>query len=234
MANSQQDSETRELARWQRRLLPFAIGSIAVLAVFFFASSLWEMQRFRDMINYQPGNGLVRTLEAFERAQPQAASAAEAHEHLRWKTLVLLEAEALNHRYAQVNATLMLRAWTRHLGFLTGMVLAFVGAIFILSKLREDMTSLSAEGSGAKGALATSSPGIVLITLGSVLMVVTLTIDFEFTTTDAPVYVFRDTETVPAATALPPAPPLLDDSAARETEEQELFGKIRLEKADEE
>ena len=80
---------------------------------------------------------------------------------MRWKTLLLLEEQTIEHRYAQVNATLMLRAWTRHLGFLTGMILAFVGAIFILSKLSESETRLSAEGGGAKGALATSSPVVL-------------------------------------------------------------------------
>ena len=232
MARTPQDNEARELVRWQRRLLPFAVGSIAVLAVFFFASSVWELQRFGRIVSYQSSDRIERTLQEFERAQPQAADAAERQEFLRWKTLVLLEDEALKRRYAQVNATLMLRAWTRHLGFLTGMILAFVGAIFILTKLREDVTTLSGEGGGAKGALATSSPGIVLATLGTVLMVVTLTVDFEFSTTDTPVYVGRDSGPATDRTGLPPAPPLLDDPEAQRAEENDLFGPRPEEKAD--
>ena len=58
---------------------------------------------------------------------------------------------------------------------------ALVGSIFILARLSESETRLSSEGGGAKLALATSSPGIVLAVLGTILMVVTLTIDFTFT-----------------------------------------------------
>jgi len=157
-----------------------------------------------------------KSLAAYEQAvRPEARD----QDYLHWKTLVLLEESAIQHRYSQVSATLMLRAWTRHLGFLTGMILALVGAIFILAKLSEKETSLSAEAAGAKGALATSSPGIVLAVLGTTLMVVTLTTDFSFTTTDVPVYL----RTVDAGAAALPPPAALDDEAARKAEEASLF-----------
>ena len=222
----EQAFEARERARWQRRLLPFLIGAISLMALFFFGSSFYQLDRFGQAISYPPDQRIERSLAAYERGHavvtPRADAAARADdfEYLRWKTLVQLEQDTLDHRYAQVNATLLLRAWTRHLGFLTGMILALVGAIFILAKLREEETRLSGEGAGAKAALATTSPGIVLATLGTVLMVVTLTVNFEFTTTDRPVYLGADAG---GAGALLPPPPLADE-AARRAEEANLFG----------
>lgn len=209
--------KARDLARWQKRLLPFAIASISLMAVFFFVSSLIQLGRLSETIAYQPDSSVSVALAASERANPALATEGE---HLRWKTLVMLEKEALARRYTQVNATLMLRAWTRHLGFLTGMILAFVGAIFILAKLSETETQLSLESAGAKGALATSSPGLVLAVLGTVLMIVTLTVNFEFSTRDLPVYLPGASPTGEAA--LPPPPPL-DNPDAQRKEEQELF-----------
>jgi hypothetical protein len=48
-----------------------------------------------------------------------------------------LETNIVERRYHQANVSLMSRVWTRYLGFVTGMVLAMVGSIFILGKLRE-------------------------------------------------------------------------------------------------
>ena len=210
-------SEARELARWQRKLLPFAIAAISLMGLFFFATSLIQVDRLGKAIAYTPSAEVERALAAYERRPDAVPDLA----YMQWKTRVLLERDALSHRYAQVNATLMLRAWTRHLGFLTGMILALVGAVFILAKLREGETTLSGEGAGAKAALATSSPGIVLAVLGTVLMVVTLTANFEFSTTDVPVYIGR--ESGGGEAAMPAAPDLTDDNA-RQSEEAKLFG----------
>jgi hypothetical protein len=210
----------RERAQWQRRLLPFAIVAIASLAIAFFAISVIEVRRLADRVTYAPGGTVDAALASVETASASASAIERAELH-RWRTLVLMEREVLRQRYAQVNATLLLNAWTRHLGFLTGMILAFVGAVFILSRLSEPATRLSAEGGGLKGQLATSSPGIVLSVLGTVLMVVTLATDFEFTTTDTPVYLAS--RTPPAEVVSQPLP--LGDEAARAVEEAALFGQ---------
>lgn len=209
-------SERRERATWQKRLLPFLVTAISLMGLFFFVSSLLQLGKLGDAVAYQPDERIPAAMAAYEKTAPPDA------DYLRWKTLVLLEKSALDHRYAQVNATLMLRAWTRHLGFLTGMILALTGSIFILARLSESETRISAEGSGVKGALATSSPGIVLAVLGTVLMVITLTVDFEFSTSDAPIYVGG---AAPRPAAELPAPAPLIDPAALAAKEKELFGK---------
>lgn len=208
-------TERREQAAWRKRLLPFLIVAISLMAVFFFVTSLLQLGRLGEAVRYQPDTRIERALTAYE------GGTKPTDDYVRWKTMVLLEQAAIDHRYAQVNATLMLRAWTRHLGFLTGMILALVGSIFILARLSETETRMSSEGGGAKLAIATSSPGIVLAVLGTVLMVVTLTIDFEFETSDVPIYVGGSGAAHAPATAAPPKP--LETEAARTAEDAALM-----------
>jgi hypothetical protein len=206
-------TDARELEAWRRNLLPFSIIGLTAMAILFFTVSIWQLQRLDTTLAYRPSHEVQAALAGYEKtAQPDG-------DYLRWKTLVLLEEDAIDHRYEQVNATLILRAWTRHLGFLTGMILSLVGAIFILARLSESETKLSTNLKVLRFALATTSPGIVLATLGAVLMVITLTVDFQFTTSDAPVYVMN----TGAPAALPPAKALTTPDALKK-EEADLFG----------
>jgi hypothetical protein len=205
--------DPRELEAWRRNLLPFALIALTAMAILFFVVSVWQLRRLDTTLAYRPGHQVQAALATYEKTAQVDA------DYLRWKTLVLLEEDAIDHRYEQVNATLVLRAWTRHLGFLTGMILSFVGAIFILTRLSESETKLSTNLKVLRFALATTSPGIVLATLGAVLMVITLSVDFQFTTSDAPVYVLN----AGAQPALPPAKPLATPDAVKK-EEADLFG----------
>jgi hypothetical protein len=81
------------------------------------------------------------------------------------------------------------------------MLLAFVGSIFILARLSEERTELGGESGSVKATLSTSSPGVVLCTLGTVLMTVTLAITFNYETDDVAVYV--NSAVLPSVT-LPP------------------------------
>ncbi len=109
-------------------------------------------------------------------------------EYLRWKTLVLLEQDVIARRYQQANSMMLARVWTRFLGFMTGMILSLVGAVFILGKLQEEPTKLESESKFGKGSLSTSSPGIVLAVMGTVLMAITLLVPTEIETRDVAVY----------------------------------------------
>ncbi|MBC9032502.1 hypothetical protein IAG41_08875 [Sphingomonas sp. JC676] len=179
--------ESARIWRWQQRLLPFVLGGVALLALFFFISTFIQLGRLNEAVAFTPDTQLETTLKQID-ARAAKLPALEATELLRWKTMVVLEADVVRHRYAQVNSTLLMRAWTRHIGFVTGMILTFMGALFILTKLSEAQTQLGGEAAGAKATLATSSPGIVLAVLGTALMLVTLTANFKYGTSDAPVY----------------------------------------------
>ena len=108
---------------------------------------------------------------------------------VRWKTTILLEQELIARRYKQVNSVILARIWTRYLGFLTGMTLALVGAFFVLGQLRTDTSSLAVKGQGLEAALTTSSPGLLLATLGTILMAISLIVTFDFETRDQATYV---------------------------------------------
>ncbi|MXO60466.1 hypothetical protein GRI89_13050 [Altererythrobacter salegens] len=183
--------------------------------MFFFISSWIQFDRLSASINAAQDDPIATVFSDYEAKNPTPDI-----DYLKWKTRTLLERDVIGHRYRQVNATLLLRAWTCHLGFLTGMILSFIGGIFILTKLSEDVTQIGAEGGGLKGSLATSSPGIVLTVVGGVLMGITLVADYQFTTRDIPAYIGPEGH---GGAALPQDLPDLSDETSRKEEEADLF-----------
>lgn len=182
---------SKELARWQRLVLP-VMGLMVVGAGIFFAFTIiQETRHIYSKIEQAPAS-LAPHFERFEALQPDAAS--EMH-YVRFKASALLEADALQRRYQQTNAAMLSRVWTRQMGFLTGMLMALIGSAFILGRIETSETKLSGEakspepaGAMAKAALATTSPGLVLAALGALLMGITIVIPGRISTTDAPVY----------------------------------------------
>lgn len=164
--------------RWQLKLLPLMRAALVLMAIYFFVASLLQYQQVYQDISQQPTSSL-RSLES-ARGDPDA---------VRFRTMVALEQDVMALRYRHLNATLLLRTWTRYTGFLVGMLLALTGGFFILGRLKEDPTHLAAEGGGARFDLATQSPGIVLAILGTALMMVTIWVRFDIELRDKPVYV---------------------------------------------
>tara|TARA_R110002167_G_scaffold26148_3_gene90125 strand:- start:2804 stop:3538 length:735 start_codon:yes stop_codon:yes gene_type:complete len=173
---------------WQLRLMPFMIGLILTLALFFFAATLFQLYELNLKIQDAP------KLPNSELLQ-QASTGATLMEK-QWRTLVVLESHTLQQRYHQANVLLMARIWIRYLGFVTGMMLALIGAVFILGKLREPTTTLTLSGESQdsaipgnfKAQLLTQSPGIVLVTLGTGLMLITILVHHQIQVNDVPVY----------------------------------------------
>ena len=178
------------------------------LTLFFFAATLFQLYELNLKIQDAP------ELENTELLQ-QTESNATLME-TQWRTLVVLESHVLQQRYHQANVLLMARIWIRYLGFVTGMMLALIGAVFILGKLREPTTTLTLSGvspdpnlpGNFKAQLLTQSPGIVLVTLGTVLMLLTILVHHPIQVNDAPVYT-SVTTTVNNPVA-PPIPANLD------------------------
>lgn len=150
---------------WQIKLLPFMVRSIVVMGMLFFLSSSTQL--------YLVYLGL-RTAPEVVQPFVQAEESSRDAQALRWDGLLKLEHELLARRHQVVNAALMHQACVLHLGFLTGMLLCLVGAVFILGRLHEDASSLLGQASELKLVLHTASPGIVLVVVGSGLICVTL------------------------------------------------------------
>ncbi len=194
----------RDLLVWQRRLLPFMTGFImSMSAAFFFFSGL-HLYQVTTFIETEHGKD-IRAL--IEDEIGKATAEKRTSEEVTQRSLLLLEADALDKRYHGANALLMSRIWSRQLAFITGMVLAFVGAVFILGKLSEPASQISGGASEWKVAITSASPGIILSFFGTVLLVSSLFVRATLDVADGPVYlnVLRgssynssSTETTPA------------------------------------
>lgn len=107
--------------------------------------------------------------------------------------LTQLESDALNRRYHQANASMMIVVWVKFLSFLTGIILTLVGAVFILGKINDLGTTLNydAEKFG-KIAFQSSSPGIVLAVIGMVLILASFQSKSKGEIVDSPIYIGRN------------------------------------------
>ena len=168
--------------RWQVRLLPLMSRMIVGLTIFFFAASLAQLIYLDRTIEQVPSTD-------FARLGIGAPAAAQKLASPEFRILASLDAALLERRYHQANVFLMGRLWTSYLGFVTGMILALVGAVFILGKLREDTSELNTTGVAGTMSLRSSSPGIILAALGVVLMITTIVTNHPIQTADSPIYV---------------------------------------------
>ncbi len=173
---------------WQNRLMPYMVGLVLTLTFFFFAATLFQLYELNSKIETAPELQYSELLKDFTDAS--------ALMEKQWKSLVVLESHVLQQRYHQANILLMARVWVRYLGFVTGMILSLIGAVFILGKLREPSTELTLGGDDVekklpgilKIQLVTQSPGIVLVTLGTALMLITILVHHPIEVNDRPVY----------------------------------------------
>lgn len=172
------------LRAWQSRLLPFLMWMLGGVSVFFLVATLVQLNSLQRRIENAPVLDLAPALAALEGQQ----SSTDRLVFAQWRTLASLEKYALERRYHQANILLLSRTWTRYLGFMTGMMLALVGAAFILGKLREEASTLGLKQAGIEANLTTTSPGLVLCVLGVVLMLTALSVHNDIETRDVPAY----------------------------------------------
>lgn len=105
--------------------------------------------------------------------------------------LVSLEARVQENRYRQASLSLMTRIWISYLGFVTGMILALVGASFILGKLKIDESTTNIQISDLRANLKTTSPGLLMAALGVILIVTTIRTHHPIEVKDPAVYFHR-------------------------------------------
>lgn len=190
----------RELMKWQRSMIPLMGGTLVLVTVFFLAATTVQLWTLEQQLNAEPA------LVLSEHALNVPVTSAEPFENRlaasRFRATAEMEVQVVRRRYAQASALLRTRLWISYLGFLTGMILALVGAAFILGKLREADTELKS----GDWALKTASPGIVLTVLGAALMIITVQTNHRIEVTDTALYL-RDSALLPApATTAEPVP----------------------------
>jgi hypothetical protein len=194
---------------WQRDLLPFMTHFVVTMAVAFFLFSGFHVYEVARYIEEDQHQSILAGVQA-EISRPLAKPLTSTD--LSNNALILLEADTLDKRYHQAGGMLMSRIWSRQLTFITGMVLAFVGAVFILGKLSESSSQISGETAQMKLAITSASPGLILSFFGTSLIMASLFVASNLDVADGAAYVNRlqpaqQLQAAPA-TADPNAPPL--------------------------
>ena len=180
-------AKDRELASWRRRLLPLMSGVLMALTGVFVIASFWQIHDIQQRIDApdrSSADSVFRTLEQQMGSGRVAVPAGYADVRM----IAALETDALTRRYRHASAALLARTWTRYMGFLTGMIMALVGAAFVLGRLEEGQTQFTGEAQGAKWAFISTSPGLILAALGSGLMLTALIVKADVDVKDGSAY----------------------------------------------
>jgi len=180
------EPETTETQGWQTTMLPVMTKFLIGLTVFFFMASAVQLVYLQREISNNPK---LDPNTIFQHV-PETARQGESYSMDPFmRGLLHLEYNAVARRYHQANVSLMSRIWTKYLSFVTGMILCVVGAAFILGKLSSPETVLQGKTHAMSFYVASSSPGIILATLGTVLMIVSLFAHRQIEVVDVPVYI---------------------------------------------
>ena len=105
---------------------------------------------------------------------------------------VYLEIDAIRDRQERANYAAAARTWSRSVTTAFGIILIFFGMIFVLSKIGESsLTKMSGKSVGeiVRFSLTTSSPGIVMIMIGALLMSIPHFSPQTISTRDGAIYV---------------------------------------------
>ena len=180
--------KNKQLLQWQNRLLPWMIGMPTVLIGAFIVIATLQLNKFEKFV-YKGDENKIENAIPSPVANTTDSLLRRNTEYLKWYSLVKMEDQSISRRYNQGGVLLMSRIYIKYLGFFTGMILAIVGSVFIISKLKEDVSEL--EGSiqdKTKFKLISSSPGIIFGVLGTALMMTTILTHSEISVKDMPLY----------------------------------------------
>jgi hypothetical protein len=161
------------------------VASVIAAALFFSAATVWKLGEVEDHIHAAP------PAPAPVSWPSQSTAPADFDRQIELATQQAsysLEREAMARRYGQAALAFETRLWTRFVGFVTGMILAMVGAAFILGKLDMETSDLSAAAQGVSLTLRSASPGLVLAVLGTILMSLSLLVPVTADTRDGALY----------------------------------------------
>ncbi len=192
--------------RWQNRMAPLMAGAVVVTAVFFAVVMLVRFAAIEAALQEPPAAALTIPWTVAGR---EPATWHEQQQLATAEATFSLERDLIARRYREAGAALSLRLWTRLMGFLTGMILAMVGAAFVLGKLTSPESEISGGASGATLSVKSASPGIVLAVLGAILIGISLVMPVTADVHDAAIYFGRadaaSADALPEMDAINPA-----------------------------
>lgn len=196
-----------DLRRWQARMAPLMTTAVVLTGLFFAIATMWKFGEVEARLNRSSPDlpaatwNTIIAPQNFDQ-QMQLATIQASYD---------LERELVARRYEQGNLAFMSRLWTRFMGFVTGMILGLVGAAFVLGKLDTDQSEVEAAVKGMSLTMRSTSPGLLLATLGTLLMGLSIALPVDVSIQDAAVYFVR-----PAAYI--DGPPIISAAPSNEDE----------------
>lgn len=166
---------------WQKKLLPFIVIVISGLAVCFIVFYFIHISDVEKALENTP---------QFQTSPPSP----DNQTLTQWNDLKDLERFTITNRYYNARLIIRSRLLMISLSFLTGVVLCFVGSIFILGKFSEEPTTVEGGQQTINFKLASSSPGIILSCLGIIIIVSSILSKVELTVSDSPLFMPMTTE----------------------------------------
>jgi hypothetical protein len=184
---TQSAEQQRQIYNWQKKLLPWLIIMPSLLVLLFMYLATQQVNQFNRAIDVKEKPILESVINTKDSS---AMNKLKGNlDYIKWLTLSTLEQESLDKRYYQGGLLLLSRIFIKYLGFLTGMIIAIVGSVFIIGKLSEDSSRIDGSvGEKIRLSIISSSPGIIFGVLGTVLMVSTILQHSEITVQDSPLY----------------------------------------------
>ncbi len=150
-------------------MAPLMVGAVISTAIFFAVVMLIRFSSIEQTLQDPPQSQISIP---WTKPGLEPASWRDQEELANAQADFALERELIARRYRQAGAVLSLRLWTRLMGFLTGMILAMVGAAFVLGKLTAPESEIAGGASGANVSIRSASPAITMP--GDALLIETL------------------------------------------------------------
>ena len=175
------DDHTR---RWQDRMAPLMSAVVIAAAIFFAVVALVRFSSLEAQLTAQRPSPPVIEWTGDQRPSSLSEQLGVADSIARYE----LEREIITRRYETAQLAFTARLWTRFMGFMTGMLLALVGAVFVLGKLDTETSEMGAKSPGLEFSMKSASPGLVLAGLGTVLMAMSILVPATADANDGAVY----------------------------------------------
>lgn len=131
-------------------------------SAFFIGNSFYELDEILEKINDPPALFTEKILDKeLNKADIDVFNA---------QAIIALELDVMKVRHHRSIAFIATRTWMRFMTIIFGSILVVIGAAFVLGKISGSETNIDAGGKDMKLALKSSSPGIILVFFGVILI----------------------------------------------------------------
>jgi nitrate reductase gamma subunit len=155
-------------SNWQTRLLPFILVAYfafsAAYVVFFYTQI---RSTALPAVPAEPSLRLDTSLVHSEETRK---------EMLMWKDRVALEVGVDHRRYAMLQTLVTARLKIVAFAFALGSICVLIGAFFVLARISEPASDVGIGTESLKARISSSSPGLILAFLGTVIILVSMLI----------------------------------------------------------